>query len=79
VRAPPAKLHHGPSFPTTSYLPTAPSTRGQRALLRFFNSTGVLKRAVPRPSGAGMAGISRLFPGGGRRRNKTRLSFPKRN
>jgi hypothetical protein len=51
--------------------PTA-TPRGQRALLRFFNSTGVLKRAAPRPSAAvagGLAGrggsaLRRLFPGG---------------
>jgi hypothetical protein len=50
---------------------TSAATRGQRALLRFFNSSGEEKRAVPRPSGgppeglAGMAELRPLFPGGG--------------
>jgi hypothetical protein len=50
------------------------ATRGQRALLRSFISSGLVKRAVPRPSGAapeglaGMAELRPLFRGGGRRR-----------
>jgi len=46
------------------------ATRGQRALLRFFISSGLVKRAVPRPSGtvpeglAGMAELRVLVPGG---------------
>jgi hypothetical protein len=50
---------------------TSAATRGQRALLRSFNSSGLVKRAVPRPWGtapeglAGMAELRRLFPGGG--------------
>ena len=43
---------------------TSATTRGQRALLRFFNSSGLVKRAVPRPSGtvpeAGLAGMAEL-------------------
>jgi hypothetical protein len=43
---------------------------GQRVLLRFFNSSALVKRAVPRPSRAareglaGMAELAPLFPGG---------------
>jgi hypothetical protein len=52
---------------------TSGATRGQRALLRFFNSSGLVKvkRAVPGPSGAapeglaGMAELRALVPGGG--------------
>jgi hypothetical protein len=51
---------------------TSAATRGQRAaLLRFFNSSGLVKRAVPRPCSGGppegltgMAELRRLFPGG---------------
>jgi hypothetical protein len=42
---------------------TSAATRGERALLRFFNSSGLVKRAVPRPSGAapeGLAGMPEL-------------------
>jgi hypothetical protein len=36
---------------------TSAATRGQRALLRFFNSSGLVKqRAVPRPSGPAWPG-----------------------
>jgi hypothetical protein len=64
--------------------PAPPLAGRQRALLRFFISSGLVKRAVPRPSApgaeglAGMAELSPIFPGGGRRRCKPRLSFPKR-
>jgi hypothetical protein len=49
---------------------TSATTRGQWALLRFFNSSDLVKRAVPRPSApgaeglAGMAELRPLFPGG---------------
>jgi hypothetical protein len=44
---------------------TSAATRGQRALLRFFNYSGEEKRAVPRPWGAapeGLAGMPELRP-----------------
>jgi hypothetical protein len=52
---------------------TSATTRGQWALLRFFNPSGLVKRAVPRPYApgaeglAGMSGMAELrplFPGG---------------
>jgi hypothetical protein len=49
---------------------TSAATRGQRALLRFFISSALVKRAVPGPSRAareglaGMAELAPLFPGG---------------
>ena len=49
---------------------TSAATRGQRALLRFFIPSGLVKRAVPRPSAAaaeglaGMAELRVLVPGG---------------
>jgi len=45
-------------------------SRAERALLRSFNPSALVKRAVPGPSGAapeglaGMAGLAPLFPGG---------------
>jgi hypothetical protein len=44
---------------------TSAATRGQRALLRFFNSSGLVKREVPGPLGAapeGLAGMAELRP-----------------
>jgi hypothetical protein len=64
--------------------PAPPPAGSGRSALRFFNSSGLVKRAVPKPSRAarqglaGMAELRVLVPGGGRRRSKTRLSFPKR-
>jgi hypothetical protein len=66
---------------------TSAATRGQRALLRYFISSGLVKRAVPRPSAtvaeglAGMAELRVLVPGGGRRRkavasSRVFFSFP---
>jgi hypothetical protein len=60
---------------------TSAATRGQRALLRFFISSAVVKRAVPRPSGtvpeglAGMAELAPLFPGGAGGGTKYVLAF----
>jgi hypothetical protein len=51
--------------------PAPPLLTGSRVPLRFFNSSGLVKRAVPRPSGpgpeglAGMAELGPLLPGGG--------------
>jgi hypothetical protein len=41
---------------------TSAATRGQRALLRFFISSTLVKRAVPRPSGAA-ALLPKAWPG----------------
>jgi hypothetical protein len=65
--------------------PAPPLARGrQRALLRSFNSSGLVKRAVPRPSGAapeglaGMAELRVLAPGEGAGGGapRTFFSFP---
>jgi hypothetical protein len=37
---------------------TSTATRGKRAPLRFFDSSGLVKRAVPRPSGPGPEGLT---------------------
>jgi hypothetical protein len=80
-RQPPAG--RGGGFGGWSCTSAGGATRGQRALLRFFNSSGEEKRAVPRPSrpgwpgrpGRGMAELRPLFPGGGGQGEQSRCFF----